>query len=123
MLQDFNAYYQIAYNAAKVKKHDDFAAYLGLSKRTVQRAFGGEISPKTISQARAKLESDNLLHPASPVHLGDNSVLQQQSPSATAGISAEKHAQIISGVLSEMAAQRESYERLLTLAISGKTDK
>ena len=103
----------------------NFAHYLGVTTNTISRAFGKNptnLTPSLVNRIRKKLIEDGLIQPAQVV-AGDGSIMQNQSPSAQVGISQETHAQIISGILTEMAAQRETYERIILAALTGKTDK
>lgn len=117
--------YAVACKAGVCTNQQNFAHWLGVTTSTISGAFKQNpqnLTASLINKIRKRLINDGLLQ-AQPVLVGDTSIMQNQSPSAQVGISEEKHAQIISGILSEMAAQRETYERIIMAALSGKTDK
>ena len=115
-------FYAVAHQAGKCENLEEFAMFTGIGEHTMRRALNGTaVTGKTVARARARMEQSGLLHPATPAHVGNGSVVQ--SPESQAGVTSADHRAIVSQFIAELAAQRESYERILLAAITGKTDK
>jgi hypothetical protein len=121
LLKEFQQLFLLAKRNGICKNQTQLAKYLDKVPATISGALKGEsnLTDSLVSELRQRLIADGYIGNVKTGNITDS----PNSNTGQSGISAEKHAQIISGILSEMAAQRESYERLLTLAISGKTDK